>query len=209
MPTATKDSAAPFVPPKHTLPILAKAVQKCRGCPLYANATQAVFGEGKPHARILFIGEQPGDKEDLAGHPFIGPAGQMLDQCLQAAGIDRAEAYVTNAVKHFKWKPAGKRRLHDKPSMREIRACRPWLDAEIDALHPALIVTLGATAAQSLLGPAFRVTKQRGQRIDAPNLPPILTTIHPSAILRARTSEDRHRETEAFIADLKAARKLL
>ena len=204
-----KESAEPFVPAKHTLPVLAKAVQKCRGCPLYANATQAVFGEGKPNARILFVGEQPGDKEDLTGHPFIGPAGQMLDHCLEAAGIDRATVYVTNAVKHFKWKPAGKRRLHEKPTMREVHACRPWLDAEIDAVSPALIICLGATAAQSLLGSAFRVTKQRGQRIDVPDLPPVLATIHPSAILRARTSEDRHRETETFIADLKAARGLL
>lgn len=205
-------SAELFVPAERTLPILRKAVQACRGCDLYRNATQAVFGEidaaGKSSVRrktvaIMMIGEQPGDREDIEGRPFVGPAGKLLDRCLEDAGIDRAHVYLTNAVKHFKWQPRGKRRLHEKPNMQEINACRPWLNAEIDAVHPRLIVLLGATAAQSLLGSAFRVTQQRGilQRREA--LPPLAATVHPSAILRARTDEDRHRERLSFVADLR------
>jgi DNA polymerase len=142
--------------------------KKCRACPLYRLGTQTVFGEGQPKARVVFVGEQPGDREDLAGRPFVGPAGKLLDEALTGAGIDRDAVYVTNAVKHFKWRPVGKRRLHQKPSAREIAACRPWLDAELQLIHPAVVVALGATAAQALMGPAFRVTRERGRAIQVP-----------------------------------------
>jgi len=153
----------------------------------------------------MFVGEQPGDQEDMAGQPFVGPAGRLLDACMVEAGIDRKAAYVTNAVKHFKWEPRGKRRIHKKPSMREIAACRPWLTAEIEAVKPRLIVCLGSTAAQSLLGPSFRVTKNRGRIMDVAGYPPIVATVHPSSILRAQTDDDRERERQLFIADLVAA----
>ena len=208
-------SAAPYLPEKHTLPLLHEAVQACRGCDLYRNATQAVFGEieteresPKPRqhsAQIMLIGEQPGDREDIEGRPFVGPAGKLLDQTLEQAGIPRSQAYVTNTVKHFKWEPRGKRRIHEKPTLREIKACRPWLDAEIEAVHPSLIVCLGATAAQSFLGSSFKVTESRGTLQHAEGLPALIATIHPSAILRARTDEDRHRELAAFISDLNQA----
>ncbi len=195
--------------------MLHEAVQACRGCDLYRNATQAVFGEieteresPKPRqhsAQIMLIGEQPGDREDIEGRPFVGPAGKLLDQTLEQAGIPRSQAYVTNTVKHFKWEPRGKRRIHEKPTLREIKACRPWLDAEIEAVHPSLIVCLGATAAQSFLGSSFKVTESRGTLQHAEGLPALIATIHPSAILRARTDEDRHRELAAFIVDLKQA----
>jgi len=195
--------------------LLHEAVQACRGCDLYRNATQAVFGEieteresPKPRqhsAQIMLIGEQPGDREDIEGRPFVGPAGKLLDQTLEQAGIPRSQAYVTNTVKHFKWEPRGKRRIHEKPTLREIKACRPWLDAEIEAVHPSLIVCLGATAAQSFLGSSFKVTESRGTLQHAEGLPALIATIHPSAILRARTDEDRHRELAAFIVDLKQA----
>lgn len=203
-------SAEPYLPEERSLPVLREAVQACRGCDLYRNATQAVFGEmerkpaaGRHHAAVMLIGEQPGDREDIEGHPFVGPSGKLLDECLAEAGIERSRAYVTNAVKHFKWEPRGKRRLHKKPSLREIRACRPWLDAEMEAVQPNLIVCLGATAAQALLGPAFKVTQQRGLVQQPEGLPAIVATVHPSSILRARTDDDRHRELTAFVADLK------
>jgi uracil-DNA glycosylase family protein len=209
------NSAAPFVPEERTLPVLASAVQKCRGCDLYRNATQAVFGEidvdaaaKKPRVAIMMIGEQPGDREDLEGHPFVGPAGRLLDECLEEAGIDRRKVYVTNAVQHFKWEPRGKRRIHEKPSAREVRACRPWLDAEIETVRPKLLVALGATAAQSLLGPAFRLTQHRGEIQDAAGLPPVIATLHPSAVLRAITPEDRHAQRQMLVGDLLAAAKL-
>lgn len=191
--------------------MLREAVQGCRGCDLYRNATQAVFGEiearGKSGARksvaVMMIGEQPGDREDIEGRPFVGPAGKLLDGALEEAGIDRARVYVTNAVKHFKWEPRGKRRIHEKPNMQEVNACRPWLDAEIDAVHPRLIVCLGATAAQSLLGSSFRVTQQRGVLLHKEGLPALVATVHPSSILRARTSEDRQLEMSLFVADLR------
>ncbi len=215
MPKA-QETAAPFVPAKHSLPILRKAVQECRGCDLYRHATQAVFGEivspasgGQSQAAIMMIGEQPGDREDLEGRPFVGPAGKLLDRCLEEAGIDRREMYVTNTVKHFKWEPRGKRRIHKKPGLREIRACRPWLDAEMDAVRPELIVCLGATAAQGLLGPKFRITAQRGVVQKVEGLPPIVATVHPSSILRAETDEDRDREMHRFIQDLRAVKKAL
>jgi DNA polymerase len=207
---ATEKSAAAFVPETRELTILREAVQDCRGCDLYKNATQAVFGEieagsksGKRSFALMMIGEQPGDREDLECHPFVGPAGRLLDECLEEAGIDRSRGYVTNAVKHFKWEPRGKRRIHKKPTMREIKACRPWLNAELDAVHPRLIVCLGATAAQGVLGSDFRVTQERGKLITREGLPPVAARVHPSSILRARTDEDRHRERLLFIEDLK------
>jgi uracil-DNA glycosylase len=202
-------SAADFLPGRRTLKALREAARACRGCPLYAHATQTVFGAGDAHARLILIGEQPGDREDLEGKPFVGPAGQLLDRCLVEAGIDRGLVYVTNAVKHFKWEPRGKRRIHKKPSAREVAACRPWFDAEVDAIHPALIVCLGATAAQALLGRSFRVTQDRGKVLSAPSLPPILATIHPSSILRAPDQQAREEARAGFIQDLRAAAAFL
>jgi uracil-DNA glycosylase family protein len=188
------------------------AARDCRACPLWKRGTQTVFGAGAAHARMLLIGEQPGDEEDRQGLPFVGPAGRLLDKALEAAGIDRRDTYVTNAVKHFKWLPAegrGKRRIHQKPNAAEIRACHPWLDAELAAIQPAVIVCLGATAAQALLGAAFRVTKQRGVPLAHPSGARIVATIHPSAILRAPDSDTRSAETARFVADLRVARSLL
>jgi uracil-DNA glycosylase len=209
MTTDTNGSAAIFVPKKRTLPILKKAVQKCHGCDLYRHATQAVFGElgvglsaTKPKVSIMMIGEQPGDSEDKEGRPFVGPAGQLLDQCLEEAGIDRRDVYVTNTVKHFKWEPRGKLRIHKKPNMKEIHACRPWLEAELETVKPTLIVCLGAVAAQSFLGSSFKITKVHGKVQQAKGLPPIIATLHPSAILRARTDEDRHRQRQTLVYDL-------
>ena len=181
--------------------VRAKAT-RCEACPLYKLGTQTVFGEGPVAARLLLIGEQAGDKEDLAGHPFIGPAGHLLDRALADAGIDRAEVYVTNAVKHFKWKPAGKRRLHQKPNSREILACRPWLEQEIDLVEPELLVALGATAAQALMGRSFRVTASRGQVLQDPRGRPLLATVHPSSVLRA-PPDQRDAQYQALVADLK------
>jgi uracil-DNA glycosylase family protein len=198
-----KFSAAPFIPNSHSLSALRKAARDCHGCPLFQRATQTVFGEGAAHAAILFVGEQPGDQEDIAGKPFIGPAGKLLDKCLAEAGIDRNLTYVTNMVKHFKWEPRGKRRLHEKPNQMEISACKPWLDREIEAVQPKIVVALGATAAQGLLGSSFRVTKQRGTVVRVENYPPILATVHPSSLLRQISHEDRERETQRFVEDLK------
>jgi DNA polymerase len=209
MTTKTKEDAAIFVPKERTLPVLRKAVQECRGCDLYRHATQAVFGElgadpetEKPKVSIMMIGEQPGDSEDKEGRPFVGPAGRLLDQCLEDAGIDRRAVYVTNTVKHFKWEPRGKLRIHKKPSMTEIHACRPWLEAELEAVKPKLIVCLGAVASQSLLGSSLKITKVHGKVQRSEGLPPIIATLHPSAILRARTDEDRQRQRHAFVNDL-------
>jgi DNA polymerase len=214
-PRETQEGAAPFVPTGRTLPILTNAVQKCRGCDLYRNATQAVFGEletgaasAQPKVSIMIIGEQPGDHEDKAGRPFVGPAGKLLDKCLEDAGIDRRKVYVTNTVKHFKWQPRGKLRIHKKPTMKEIHACRPWLDAELDTVHPKLILCLGAVAAQSLLGSSFKLTQAHGRVQHPDGFPPVLATMHPSAILRARTDADRHRQIKIFIEDLLEAAKL-
>jgi len=210
-----KESAAPFVPQDRTLPVLAEAVQKCKGCDLYKNATQAVFGDiengvgaTKPKVTIMMIGEQPGDQEDKQGRPFVGPAGKLLDKALEEAEIDRGKVYVTNAVKHFKWEPRGKQRIHKKPSMKEINACRPWLDAELETVQPKLIVALGATAAQGLLGSSFRITQSHGRVQDAPGLPPIIATLHPSAILRAQTDEDRHAQMRILVEDLREAARI-
>jgi uracil-DNA glycosylase len=202
--------ASPYLPasPRAGLSQLREAVQKCRGCELYKNATQAVFGEGKSTAQIMLIGEQPGDQEDLQGHPFVGPAGQLLDQALEEIALDRSLTYVTNAVKHFKWQARRKRRLHSKPSSREVRACHPWLEREILVVKPAVIVCLGATASQAMLGPQFRLTKARGTIIHDEKWPAaIVATVHPSAILRAPDHEAREREYRAFVADLKVAQK--
>jgi uracil-DNA glycosylase len=210
-----KESAAPFVPQERTLPVLAKAAQKCKGCDLYKNATQAVFGEiengsgaAKPKIAIMMIGEQPGDQEDKQGRPFVGPAGKLLDRALEEAEIDRSKIYVTNAVKHFKWEPRGKQRIHKKPSMKEINACRPWLDAELETVKPKLIVALGATAAQGLLGSSFRITQSHGRVQDAPGLPPIIATLHPSSILRAQTDEDRHAQMRTLVEDLREVARI-
>ena len=198
-------TALPFVPSQPTLRKLKIAAAGCTGCPLWRTGTQTVFGEGKPTAKVMFVGEQPGNDEDLQGKPFVGPAGKLLDKCLVEAGINRDDVYVTNAVKHFKWEPAGKRRLHKKPSAREIAACRPWLEAEIEVLRPAVIVALGATGAQTLLGRDFRVTQHRGELIPSPLAPNVLATVHPSSILRAPDDETRRAETARFIDDLKKA----
>ena len=188
---------------------LAHDAADCRACDLWRNATQTVFGEGPPGARLMLVGEQPGDQEDRAGRPFVGPAGRLLDEALEAAGIDRKAAYVTNVVKHFKWEARGKRRIHAKPAWSEIAACRPWLDGELEAVRPAVLVCLGATAAQALLGRQFRVTKQRGAWIESDLAEHVTATIHPSAILRQRTDEDRHREMDAFVADLRLVATVL
>jgi uracil-DNA glycosylase len=192
-----------------SLKALREEAAGCRACPLWEAATQTVFGEGSPRSTVMFVGEQPGDKEDLAGKPFVGPAGRVLDAALEAAGIDRQLAYVTNAVKHFKWEARGKRRIHAKPSWSELAACRPWLDAELAAVRPKVLVCLGATAAQSLLGRQFRVTKQRGEWIDSDLAEHVTATIHPSAILRQRTDEERHAEMAALIRDLKVVASVL
>lgn len=195
-----------------TLEGLRAAARDCRACPLWKRATQTVFGAGAAHARMLLVGEQPGDEEDRQGLPFVGPAGRLLDEALAGAGIDRDRTYVTNAVKHFKWSPAegrGKRRIHQKPNAGEIRACHPWLLAEIEAVQPDVIVCMGATAAQALLGSAFRVTKQRGVPIPFTSGARIVATVHPSSILRAPDSETRRIELQRFVADLSVARALL
>ena len=194
-------TAASVVPDRPTLASLRRAAAGCTACPLYRDATQTVFGEGARRATLMLVGEQPGDREDLEGRPFVGPAGRLLDESLEEAGIDRGAAYLTNVVKHFKWKPRGTRRIHQKPSWGEIAACRPWLDAELAVVRPQALVLLGATAAQALLGRDFRVTKQRGTPLDSPLAPLVVATIHPSAILRAQ-SEDRAKERAAFVADL-------
>lgn len=178
----------------------------CTACDLYARATQTVFGEGSPHAPLMLVGEQPGDREDLAGRPFVGPAGVMLDKALDDAGIDREKVFVTNVVKHFKWRPSGKRRLHEHPNQAEIRACRPWLDIEREIVRPDVLVALGATAAQSIIGRDFKITEQRGEILPAVDGGPrLLATYHPSAILRARTPEDRERMLAALVGDLMIA----
>jgi uracil-DNA glycosylase len=202
-------SALPFLPAQISLTSLREAVQKCEGCPLYQHATQAVFGQGRRSARVLLVGEQPGNEEDFQGKPFVGPAGRVLDQGLEAAGIDRDDAYVTNVVKHFKWVAQGKRRLHKTPSAREIAACLPWLEKEIELIKPQILVCLGATAAKALWGKDFRVTLQRGKDVSTRFAEHTVATVHPSAILRQPTEEDRHREMGLFVADLKVVAGLL
>ena len=196
----------PLIPPRASLKSLAEAVQECRACDLWKNATRAVFGEGSRSSALMMVGEQPGDKEDLAGKPFVGPAGKLFDKALDEAGIDRAAVYITNAVKHFKWEPRGKVRIHKKPNGKEIAACRPWLDAEIAAIRPRIVVLMGATAAQSMLGSDFRVTQHHGEFLAAstPHPHEVTATVHPSSILRAPDEKARHREMARFIEDLRA-----
>jgi DNA polymerase len=200
---AALPTAAPLIPPRPTLPALRDAAAGCRACDLWKRGTQTVFGEGPKGADVLFVGEQPGNDEDLAGRPFVGPAGKLFDRALGEAGIDRARTYVTNVVKHFKWEPRGKRRIHAKPNALEITACRPWLEAEIAVVKPRIVVCLGATAAIALLGKSFRVTKQRGEFVPSPLAPLVTATVHPSSILRAPDEDARRLETDRFIEDLR------
>lgn len=212
MPTVTRlthPSAYEFIPPKPTLTKLWQAAQECRACELYKLGTQAVLGEGPRQAAVLFIGEQPGDQEDLAGRPFVGPAGRVLDEALAEVGIPRKEVFVTNAVKHFKWEPRGKRRIHQKPTLGEVKACRPWLETELALVKPQGIVCLGATAAQSLLGPQFRITRDRGRFFDSEWASWITATIHPSAILRMPDREKREEARALFLEDLRQILKRL
>jgi uracil-DNA glycosylase len=189
-----------------SLKALREAAAGCRACHLWEHATQTVFGEGSPNAKILFVGEQPGDQEDVAGKPFVGPAGRLFDQALEQAGIDRKLAYVTNVVKHFKWQPRGKRRIHQKPNAAEVAACRPWLDAELALIKPKVLVCLGATAAQALLGRQFRVSKDRGVPVESDLAPVVMATVHPSSILR---SDDREAEMALLVEDLRRVAKAL
>ena len=202
MRTQNRPTAEPFVPADHSLPVLAEAVRECRGCDLYKHATQAVFGEGKKKARVMFVGEQPGDQEDIQGQPFVGPAGRLLDRALEQAKIDRREVYVTNAVKHFKFEERGKRRIHKKPGGIEIAACRPWLTAEIEEVNPDVIVALGATAALSVGGREFAIQKERGKLMKLANDRDFLVTVHPSYLLRVQDI-DREAEFERFVNDLR------
>ena len=192
-------------PQARTVEELRQAAASCRGCDLWRDATQTVFGEGAEHPRLMLVGEQPGDQEDRQGHPFVGPAGRVLEQALEEAGIDRRRIYVTNAVKHFRFTRRGKRRLHEKPNAAQVRACRPWLEAEVSVVRPSLIVLLGATAAQAVMGPAFRVSRQRGQVLGSPLGVAVLATVHPSSILRATDDESRDAAMSSFIADLQVA----
>jgi uracil-DNA glycosylase family protein len=201
--------AAELVPARPTLKSVREAAGNCQACDLYKLGTQTVFGEGQPKAQLMLIGEQPGDAEDLSGHPFVGPAGKLLDRALVDAGIDRQAVYVTNVVKHFKWEPRGKRRIHKKPNAAEIAACRPWLDTEIELVKPRAIVCLGATAAQALLGRQFKVTAHRGEFVPSPLAPIVMATVHPSSLLRAPDDETRRLETKRFVADLKKIAKAL
>jgi len=202
-------SARDFLPSHLSLSALREAARDCRGCPLFQHATQTVFGLGRRASRLMLVGEQPGDEEDRRGEPFVGPAGRLLDEALTAVGIDRSDTYVTNVVKHFKWVAQGKRRLHQKPTGREVAACLPWLENEIALIEPQLIVCLGATAAQALLGSDFRVTVSRGRSMMTRFGPPAVATVHPSSILRQKTSVDREREMKLFVADLESVARLL
>jgi len=206
--TVATGTAAEYLPERLSLTALRGAAADCRACPLWRTGTQTVFGEGAKRSDMMLVGEQPGDREDRAGRPFVGPAGRLLDDALEEAGIDRTRAYVTNVVKHFKWTARGKRRIHAKPSWSEVAACRPWLDAELEVVQPQVLVCLGATAAQALLGRSFRVTKQRGEELESNLAPHVVATIHPSAILRA-DGEDRERELAAFVDDLRVVASLV
>jgi len=208
-----RGSAAPLIPIDNNWQSLHDAAADCRACDLWKRGTQTVFGEnaaGAPGvAPLMLVGEQPGNEEDLAGHPFVGPAGRLLNEALEEAGIDRAQAYVTNVVKHFKWEPRGKRRIHAKPNSVEIAACVPWLEAELELVKPRVLICLGATAAQALLGKQFRVTQERGKMVESPLAPFVMATVHPSSILRAPDAERRHAERAAFVADLRVAAGVL
>jgi uracil-DNA glycosylase len=200
------DTAAALIPPKPTLRKVAEAANGCQACDLWRSGTQTVFGQGRAKAELMLVGEQPGDQEDLAGRPFVGPAGKLLDRALEEAGIDRELAYVTNVVKHFKWQPRGKRRIHQKPNAAEIAACRPWLDAELALIRPEVLVCLGATAAQALLGRQFRVSRDRGVPVESDLAPVVMATVHPSSILR---SENREEETALLVEDLRRVAEAL
>jgi len=193
------------VPDTSSLTTLREAAASCTACPLYKNATQTVFGEGKKSPSLMLVGEQPGDQEDLAGKPFVGPAGQILNRALEEVGVDRNTVYVTNTVKHFKWEPRGKKRIHQKPSSRDIAACRPWLEAELRLVRPKVLVCLGSTAAQAVFGPAFRVTRERGKLLESEVALRVVATVHPSSLLRQPDEESRHREYDLFVNDLRAA----
>jgi DNA polymerase len=203
------ETAAPLIPPRPTIKKLRDAAAECKACDLWKTGTQTVFGEGKQSSLIMFIGEQPGDKEDLAGSPFVGPAGALLDKALEEAGIDRSKVYVTNVVKHFKWEPRGKRRIHKKPNAVEITACRPWLQSEIAVIKPRAIICLGSTAAQAVIGPKFRVSVQRGQFVKSELAEYVAATVHPSSILRAPSDEARRTERARFVEDLRKIRQAL
>lgn len=192
-----------------TLDQLRREAKRCRDCPLWAHATQTVFGEGDPHARVMLVGEQPGDAEDRKGHPFVGPAGQLLDRALEAAGVDRDHLYVTNAVKHFKWEPRGKRRLHKTPAQREIDACRQWLEGEVAAVKPRVVVCLGATAAKAVIGPRFKVSAMRGKFVESPLAPRVFATFHPSALLRLRDAAEKEAAFRQLVGDLSLIREAL
>src|SRR5438067_328941 len=206
MPANSEEYARPATPPDTSnLSKVREASRECTACHLYRCATQTVFGEGPKDAPIMLVGEQPGDYEDVAGKPFVGPAGKIMDRALEEAGIDRSKVYVTNAVKHFKWEPRGKRRIHQKPNSREIAACRPWLEAELRIVKPKLVVAMGATAAQTIFGPAFRVTRERGKVLSSKLAPRVLATVHPSSLLRQPDEASREREYKRFVSDLRAA----
>jgi uracil-DNA glycosylase len=209
VPTRKNDEyARPATPPdSSSLSTVREAAKDCTACHLYKRATQTVFGDGPKSAQIVLVGEQPGDYEDVAGKPFVGPAGKIMDRALKEAGIDRQEVYVTNAVKHFKWEPRGKRRIHKKPNSREIAACRPWLEAELRIVRPRLVVALGSTAGQAIFGPSFRVTRQRGKLLSSKLAPRVVATVHPSSLLRQPDEESRRREYKNFVADLRVALK--
>jgi uracil-DNA glycosylase family protein len=209
MPRPPVKTAGPLIPDHPTLPSLREAAADCRACDLWKRGTQTVFGEGRKKSMILFVGEQPGNSEDLEGRPFVGPAGTLLDRALEEAGIDRTSVYVTNVVKHFKWEARGKKRIHKKPNAGEIAACRPWLTAELAVVKPAAIICLGATAAHAVIGPKFKVTTGRGTLVDSPLAGIVSATVHPSSILRAPSEEQRHAEMARFIADLKRIRKAI
>ncbi|GAC1433582.1 MAG: UdgX family uracil-DNA binding protein [Thermoanaerobaculia bacterium] len=209
VPKREQDTAARYVPPRPTIGKLQAAAEGCKACNLWEKGTQTVFGEGKAASTVMLIGEQPGNAEDLEGRPFVGPAGGLLDRALGEAGIDRAKVYVSNVVKHFKWEPRGKRRIHKKPNATEIRACRPWLEAEIAVVKPRAIICLGATAAQAVIGPKFKVGTHRATFAESPLAPFVTATVHPSSILRAPSDEARHAEMKRFVDDLKKIRKAI
>ena len=203
------DTARRFVPPEPDLDTLKEAAAGCTACPLHERGTQTVFGEGRARSRVMLVGEQPGDQEDLKGRPFVGPAGQLLDWALDKAGIDRTQAYVTNVVKHFKWVPRGKRRIHSKPSSMEIRACLPWLEAELEVVQPEVVVLLGATAAQALLGSTFRVTRERGTFVRSNLAPHVMATVHPSSLLRIEEDAERKEAIREFVRELRKVAAVL
>src|SRR5215510_4068065 len=205
----TPQTAQPLIPPNPTIASLRQAAAGCQACDLWQLGTQTVFGEGNGHARVMLVGEQPGDQEDLQGKPFVGPAGKILDKALEEAGIDRNETYVTNAVKHFKWEPRGKRRIHKKPNSIEINACHPWIQAEIEVIQPEVVVCMGATAAQALLGRDFRVSTQRGQLVKSDLAPYVIATVHPSSLLRAPDEETRRIEMRRFVDDFKVVANII